>query len=70
MPGIAHTCAARAGVDLSVKTVAIEWAPLGIRVNCLAPGIIATEGMQVYPEERGASCRDRTSCSASATSPT
>jgi len=51
MPGIAHTCAARAGVVFLSKTVAIEWAPLGIRVNCLAPGIIATEGMQVYPEE-------------------
>lgn len=51
MPGVAHTCAARAGVVFLSKTVAIEWAPLGIRVNCLAPGIIATEGMQVYPEE-------------------
>ena len=51
MPGVAHTCAARAGVIHVSKTVAIEWAPLGIRVNCVAPGIIATEGMQVYPEE-------------------
>ncbi len=51
MPGIAHTCAARAGVIYLSKTVAIEWAPLGIRVNCVAPGIIATEGMQVYPED-------------------
>jgi citronellol/citronellal dehydrogenase len=51
MPGIAHTCAARAGVIHVSKTVAIEWAPLGIRVNCVAPGIIATEGMRVYPEQ-------------------
>ena len=51
MPGVAHTCAARAGVVFVSKTVAIEWAPLGISVNCLAPGIIATEGMQVYPQE-------------------
>ena len=51
MPGVAHTCAARAGVIYLSKTVAIEWAPLGIRVNCVAPGIIATEGMQVYPQE-------------------
>jgi citronellol/citronellal dehydrogenase len=51
LPGVAHTCAARAGVIYLSKTVAIEWAPLGIRVNCVAPGIIATEGMQVYPEE-------------------
>ncbi|TDP43849.1 citronellol/citronellal dehydrogenase [Zavarzinia compransoris] len=51
MPGVAHTCAARAGVIALSKTVAIEWAPLGIRVNCIAPGIIATEGMNVYPDE-------------------
>jgi citronellol/citronellal dehydrogenase len=51
MPGVAHTCAARAGVIHLAKTLAIEWAPLNIRVNCVAPGIIATEGMQVYPPE-------------------
>ena len=51
MPGVAHTCAARAGVVHLSKTVAIEWAPLNIRVNCVAPGIIATEGMRVYPPE-------------------
>lgn len=51
MPGVAHTCAARAGVIHLSKTVAIEWAPLGIRVNCVAPGAIWTEGMNVYPEE-------------------
>ncbi len=51
MPGIAHTCAARAGVIYLSKTVATEWAPLGIRVNCVAPGVIETEGMAVYPEE-------------------
>ena len=33
------------------KTLAVEWAPFGIRVNCIAPGVIATEGMNVYPEE-------------------
>lgn len=51
MPGVAHTCAARAGVIYGSKTVAIEWAPLNIRVNCVAPGIIATEGMAVYSDE-------------------
>lgn len=51
MPGVAHTVAARGGVVALSKTVAIEWAPLGIRVNCLVPGTIATEGMDVYPEE-------------------
>ncbi|WP_439572083.1 SDR family oxidoreductase [Phreatobacter sp.] len=51
MPGVAHTCAARAGVIYLSKTVAIEWAPLNIRINCVAPGTIATEGMDVYSDE-------------------
>ncbi len=51
MPGVAHTVAARAGVIGLTRTVAVEWAPLGIRVNCLAPGLTATEGLDVYPPE-------------------
>jgi citronellol/citronellal dehydrogenase len=51
MPGVAHSCAARAGVIYASKTVAVEWAPLNIRVNCISPGVIATEGMNVYPPE-------------------
>ncbi|MCZ8130940.1 MAG: SDR family oxidoreductase [Steroidobacteraceae bacterium] len=49
MPQVAHTCAARAGVIYLSKTLATEWAPLSIRVNCVAPGSIATEGLNVYP---------------------
>lgn len=48
MPGVAHTAAARAGVIALSKTVAIEWAPLNIRVNCVAPGLIASVGMNAY----------------------
>ncbi len=51
MPGVAHTVAARAGIIGATRTVAVEWAPLGIRVNCIAPGLIATEGLRVYPPE-------------------
>jgi citronellol/citronellal dehydrogenase len=51
MPGVAHTVAARAGVIGLTRTVAVEWAPLNIRVNCLAPGLTATEGLDVYPPE-------------------
>lgn len=51
MPGVAHTAAARAGVIGVTRTVAVEWAPLGIRVNCVAPGLIGTEGLDVYPPE-------------------
>lgn len=49
--GAAHTAAARAGVIHLSKTVAVEWIPMGIRVNCVAPGTIFTEGMAGYPEE-------------------
>jgi citronellol/citronellal dehydrogenase len=53
--GVAHTVAARAGVIGLSRSVAVEWAPLGIRVNCIAPGAIETEGWKVYaPEARAA----------------
>jgi citronellol/citronellal dehydrogenase len=48
MPGIAHSSAARAGVINLTKTAATEWAPHSIRVTCLAPGVIATQGLEVY----------------------
>jgi len=41
-----HVCAAKAGVDMITRTLAIEWGPEGIRVNSIIPGPIAgTEGM-------------------------
>lgn len=49
-PGMVHTGAARAGVENLTQTLAIEWAQHGIRVNAVAPGIIATEAMANYPE--------------------
>jgi len=51
MPQAAHTCAARAGVIYLSKTLATEWAPLGIRVNCIGGGVIESEGFRVYPEQ-------------------
>jgi citronellol/citronellal dehydrogenase len=48
---VAHTCAARAGVIAFSEAVAVEWAPLGIRVNCIAPGAIVSEGWATYAEE-------------------
>jgi len=50
-PGVAHTCAARAGVIALTKTVAVEWAPFNIRINCVAPGAIASDGQKVYSED-------------------
>lgn len=51
MPQSAHSCAARAGVIYLSKTVSTEWAPLNIRVNCIAPGAIETEGVNRYKKE-------------------
>jgi citronellol/citronellal dehydrogenase len=53
--GVAHTIAARAGVIGLSRAVAVEWAPLNVRVNCIAPGAIETDGWTVYtPEARAA----------------
>jgi citronellol/citronellal dehydrogenase len=49
--GIAHSIAARSGVIGLSRAVAVEWAPLNIRVNCVAPGAIETEGWNVYTKE-------------------
>eukprot|EP01135_Chromosphaera_perkinsii_P009176 Nk52_evm11s1671 gene=Nk52_evmTU11s1671 len=51
MPGMAHSGAARAGTVNLVKTIALEWAHSGVRVNAVAPGVIASSGLSTYPEE-------------------
>jgi NAD(P)-dependent dehydrogenase (short-subunit alcohol dehydrogenase family) len=45
-PQMAHATAAKAGVDALTRTLAVEWAPAGIRVNAVAPGPIPTEGVR------------------------
>jgi NAD(P)-dependent dehydrogenase (short-subunit alcohol dehydrogenase family) len=42
-PGFAHSAAAKAGVKNLTETLAVEWAPYGIRVNYLVPGLIPHE---------------------------
>lgn len=49
-PGMAHSAAARAGIENLTKTLAVEWARAGVRINAVAPGLIASSGLDNYPE--------------------
>lgn len=48
MPGMAHSGAARAGMVNLTMTLAYEWAASGVRINAVAPGWIASSGMDTY----------------------
>jgi citronellol/citronellal dehydrogenase len=48
MPGMGHSGAARAGMSNLTMTAAFEWAHAGVRVNAVAPGWVASSGMDSY----------------------
>ncbi len=50
-PGMAHTGAARAGVENLTMSLAVEWSRYNIVVNAIAPGIITSSGTERYPKE-------------------
>ncbi|BDY04912.1 SDR family oxidoreductase [Ferrimonas sp. YFM] len=50
MPGMGHSGAARAGMENFSKTAAWEWGHSGVRVNSVAPGWVASSGMDTYEE--------------------
>jgi len=54
MPMQSHVCAAKAGVDMLTRTLALEWGQYGIRINSISPGPIAdTEGMRRLAPNEG-----------------
>jgi citronellol/citronellal dehydrogenase len=55
MPNMGHSGAARAGMLNFTETAAFEWAP--VRVNAVAPGWIASSGLDHYPSEMAAHIR-------------
>jgi len=50
-PMMAHTGAARAGVNNLTKTLAVEWGRKGVRINAVAPGLIHSSGLDSYAPE-------------------
>ena len=58
MPGMGHSGAARAGMVSFTETAAAEWAAKGVSVNAVAPGYIASSGMDNYPIEMAPMIRE------------
>lgn len=57
MPGMGHSGAARAGMVNFTETAALEWSPANVRVNAVAPGWIASSGLDNYPAAMAESIR-------------
>lgn len=47
-PGLASYAAAKAAVNSLTKNWASSWAPYNININCVAPGLTATEGIKKW----------------------
>ena len=45
-PYMSHYAAAKAAIINLTRTLAMEWAGDGVRVNCIAPGFVATPGLE------------------------
>src|SRR5690349_19146645 len=56
-PGMAHSGAARAGVVNLTQTLALEWAPYGVRINAVAPGLISSSRSEERRVGKEGRCR-------------
>ncbi len=50
MPMMGHSGAARAGMENFTRTAAVEWGAFGVRINAVAPGWIASSGLDTYDD--------------------
>jgi citronellol/citronellal dehydrogenase len=58
-PGFAHSAASRGGMLTLTETAATEWAESGVRINAVAPGSIASSGLDTYDDEHTAFIRNK-----------
>jgi NAD(P)-dependent dehydrogenase (short-subunit alcohol dehydrogenase family) len=61
-PGFAHSAAAKAGVKNLTETLAVEWAPYGIQVNGLVPGLFPHEDMTADIQGNLSRTHDKDAC--------
>jgi len=55
---VTPSAAAKAGVDVFMKSLAAEWGKYGLRFNCIAPGPIFTEGAFGRLDPTGGAMKD------------
>jgi NAD(P)-dependent dehydrogenase (short-subunit alcohol dehydrogenase family) len=61
-PGFAHSAAAKAGVKNLTESLAVEWGPFGIQVNCLVPGLFPHEDMTADIQGNLSRTHDKDAC--------
>jgi NAD(P)-dependent dehydrogenase (short-subunit alcohol dehydrogenase family) len=59
-PGTVHYASSKGGLNMLTRVLAIELAPHGIRVNCVVPGVILTEGLQAVLQNPASIAEHRT----------
>jgi citronellol/citronellal dehydrogenase len=57
-PHFSHSAAARGGMLTLTECAATEWAESGVRVNTVAPGSIASQGLDTYEDKDTAFIRN------------